>query len=115
MTAVSSAIDFTKTENKCLLWNSIAVPRFPQGGYPYGFKNYSRMVMFLQQNDFNKKDKEYYMSLPNNRTEGEDYTYYRIRRQFCQALVKYRTSIQKIIFVKAVQALKEKNKNGATN
>lgn len=108
MTAESPATDSIKVQDKCLLWANIIVPRVPLTKmWPYGSKNFSRMVMFLGQSKFDRDDFNYYLSLPVARQEGEDFEYYKTRRRFVQALIRYKTEVRRAAFMFTVEKLQE--------
>jgi hypothetical protein len=92
-----------------LVWASIN-PQKDVGRYLYGSRNLTKMILFLEQSNFGKDNLDYFMSLPQGRQEEELYPEYRIRRTFCQQLVKFLTTVRKGIFLNAIKKLKVNEK-----
>lgn len=64
-----------------------------QGVNPIGSKNFTKMVLFAQENGIDNQIIDEYMALPQSRQEEEEYTNYKNRMKFQKALLKYRPFI----------------------
>lgn len=93
----------------CILWDFTKITKVG-ANWELGFKNYSKMILFLKNNEFSIEDFQYYMSLPQARLETEEYIYYKVRKRFQDALLKYRQAVKNIIFYKAMTKAMEKLK-----
>lgn len=97
----------TKKEDWCLIWDQTKITRVG-GNWELGFKNYTKMMLFLKSNDFSIEDFDYYKNLSIGREPQETYEYYKLRQNFQNALIKYRNAVKGIIFYKAMAKAMEK-------
>lgn len=81
-------------------------PTKDKGAYPFGSKNFSKMMAFLIKAKPTMEDLNYWTNrdnFPVYRKENEEYDFYWLRRRFVQHLEKYRLQIIGIIYMMNIE------------
>lgn len=87
------------------IWDSIQVEKV-MGVFPFGTKNLSKMLIFLDKVHPKQADITYFTNIENfpvARKEKETYPDYKLRQRFISALFNYRHKINNILVMQVIQ------------